>query len=97
MRIAIGSDHAGFELKESLRGFIGDLRHDAMDLGTDSTEPVDYPDFAQAVGLAVQAGQAGRNSMCPNRRQPSSICCKYSPAVIDATYSYSRLHRCSGR
>ena len=60
MRIAIGSDHAGFELKESLRGFIGDLRHDAMDLGTNSTEPVDYPDFAQAVGLAVQAGQADR-------------------------------------
>jgi transaldolase/glucose-6-phosphate isomerase len=60
MRIAIGSDHAGFELKESLRGFITDLRHDAMDLGTTSTEPVDYPDYAQAVGLAVQAGQADR-------------------------------------
>lgn len=36
MRIAIGSDHAGFELKESLKGFFSDLRHDAMDLGTNS-------------------------------------------------------------
>ena len=60
MRIAIGSDHAGFELKESLRGFIGDLRHDAMDLGTNSTEPVDYPDVSAAAGRAVLEGRADR-------------------------------------
>jgi len=60
MRIAIGSDHAGFEMKESVRQLLGEMHHDAVDMGTHSTAPVDYPDYAQAVGRVVQAGQADR-------------------------------------
>ena len=60
MRVAIGADHAGFELKEHLRGFIAAAGHSVLDLGTDSTESVDYPDFAAAVGRAVLAGDADR-------------------------------------
>lgn len=60
MRIAIGSDHAGFELKERVREFLADWHHDTLDLGTHSTDPVDYPDYAQAVGRVVQGGQADR-------------------------------------
>ncbi len=63
MRIAIGSDHAGYELKETVRVFLHDLKHDAMDLGTHSADPVDYPDYAQAVGRAVQGGVAERGIM----------------------------------
>ena len=54
MRVAIGSDHAGFHLKETLKTCLSGLRYSVLDLGTYSTAPVDYPDFAEAVGLAVR-------------------------------------------
>jgi ribose 5-phosphate isomerase B len=60
MRVAIGADHAGYELKEQLKGVIADAGHSVLDLGTDSTESVDYPDFSAAVGRAVLAGRAER-------------------------------------
>ena len=57
-RIAIGSDHAGFELKQHVAKRLVDAGHDIVDLGTDSTEPVDYPVYCSAVGRAVRDGQA---------------------------------------
>jgi ribose 5-phosphate isomerase B len=60
MRTAIGSDHAGFEMKCTLAKHLRDLGHEALDVGTYSTEPVDYPDFAEAVGKAVLDGRADR-------------------------------------
>ena len=60
MRIAIGADHAGFELKETLKQRIADSGHSVIDLGTDSTESVDYPDYSAAVGRAIVAGRADR-------------------------------------
>ena len=52
-RIAIGADHGGFEMKEALKKVLEDLACDYQDVGTHSTDPVDYPDFAEAVALAV--------------------------------------------
>lgn len=60
MRIALGSDHAGFELKERLKGYLQATGHDVIDLGTGSTESVDYPDFGYAVGETVASGRAER-------------------------------------
>ena len=60
MRLAIGADHAGFELKESIAKLLRAEGHDVVDFGTHSTEPVDYPDFADAVGRAVVDGQVER-------------------------------------
>ena len=61
MRIAIGADHAGYELKQVVAAFVARLEHDVIDLGTASpTTPVDYPDFAEAVGLAVREQRADR-------------------------------------
>jgi len=60
MKIALGADHAGFELKECIKAFLANLRHEIIDLGTHSMEPVDYPDFAEAVGLSVRHGKAER-------------------------------------
>jgi ribose 5-phosphate isomerase B len=60
MRIAIGADHAGFALKEELRELLRASGHAVIDLGTDGPAPVDYPDFAAAVGRAVAAGRADR-------------------------------------
>jgi ribose 5-phosphate isomerase B len=60
MKIVIGSDHAGFELKQQLIPVIKELGHEVLDVGTDSTAAVDYPDFAAKVGHAVLDGRAER-------------------------------------
>src|SRR5690606_10621682 len=60
VRIAIGSDHAGFELKEQLRAALAGEGHQVDDLGTHDRSSCDYPDFAQAVGRAVAEGRAER-------------------------------------
>ncbi len=57
MRIAIGSDHAGFALKETLRAWLAEQDHEVLDLGTHSDERVDYPHFGAAVGRAVASGE----------------------------------------
>jgi RpiB/LacA/LacB family sugar-phosphate isomerase len=53
MRVAIASDHAGFLLKGKVAEYLGSLGHIAEDLGTRDTTPVDYPDFAEAVAMAI--------------------------------------------
>jgi len=58
MRIVLGSDHAGFELKQNLMEMVKGLGYETIDVGTNSTAPVDYPDFAAAVGHAVRDGRA---------------------------------------
>src|SRR5947208_4097830 len=60
MRIAIGSDHAGFALKEDLAAYLREQGHQVLDVGTHSTAPVDYPDYAEAVGNAVLDGRVER-------------------------------------
>src|SRR5258706_5828207 len=60
MRTVIGSDHAGFDLKTLLAKVLRGLGDEVTDVGTHSTDPVDYPDFAEAVGKAVLAGRADR-------------------------------------
>ena len=60
MKIVIGSDHAGFELKHQLIPVIQSMGHEVLDVGTDSTAAVDYPDFAAKVGHAVLDGRAER-------------------------------------
>ena len=56
MKIALGADHGGYEMKEDLKRAIADLGHDYQDFGTNSTEAVDYPDFAHLVARAVARG-----------------------------------------
>lgn len=60
MKIAIGGDHAGFELKDELLPLIEAAGHEVLDMGAHSTQPSDYPDFARAVGEAVRNGNADR-------------------------------------
>src|SRR6188768_3991042 len=60
MRVAIGSDHAGFELKEAIKAFLASENREVLDVGTYSKDPVDYPDFAEAVGSAVRDARAER-------------------------------------
>lgn len=60
MKIAVGCDHAGFPLKAQLLPWLHERGHDVTDLGTFSTDPVDYPDYARAVGQAVVQDRAQR-------------------------------------
>lgn len=60
MRIAVGSDHAGFALKEQVRPLLEDAGHEVVDVGTDSEESTDYPLFASQAARLVAAGEAER-------------------------------------
>jgi ribose 5-phosphate isomerase B len=60
MRIAIGSDHAGFFLKQELVTYVKSRTYEVLDMGTNSDKSVDYPDYAAAVAVAVLEGKADR-------------------------------------
>jgi ribose 5-phosphate isomerase B len=60
VRVAVGFDHRGFLIKPDLVALLTELGHTVIDLGTDSTDPVDYPDVASAVGERVRSGDAER-------------------------------------
>src|SRR6188474_1888472 len=91
MRIAIGADHAGFELKRDLAGYLAKCGHEVTDLGTHSTAPVDYPDISEAVAQAVRNGQADRGVVvCGSGAGAAIAACKFPgirAAVCHDTYS----------
>jgi ribose 5-phosphate isomerase B len=60
MKIAIGSDHAGYQYKERIKAVLTEAGHEVADVGTDSPVPVDYPRFIRPVALAVASGQCQR-------------------------------------
>lgn len=60
MKIAVAADHGGFPLKDVVLAVVRAAGHEVLDFGTFSTEAVDYPDFAEKVGRAIQTGQAER-------------------------------------
>jgi ribose 5-phosphate isomerase B len=98
MRIAIGADHAGFPLKAHLVGYLSGQGHDVIDLGTDSTEPVDYPAYCAAVGRAVVSGEAERGVVVGGSGQGEQIAANkvagVRAALVNDLYSarFSRAH-----
>ena len=79
--VAIGSDHGGYELKEQLKGHLRDWGYAVLDMGTDSTAAVDYPDFAEAVANAVARGEAWRGVIIDSAGIGSSIAANKVPGV----------------
>jgi ribose 5-phosphate isomerase B len=75
MRVAIGADHRGFELKSLLIGLLKADGHAITDLGTHSTEPVDYPEYAAAVSRAVVADKADRGIVVCGSGAGAAIAC----------------------
>ena len=73
MLVAIGSDHAGFPLKEHFKALLEVEGHEVLDLGTDSEEPVDYPKFCAAVARAVARGEAERGIVLGGSGQGEQI------------------------
>lgn len=81
MRIAVGSDHAGFPLKEIVRKFLAELKHDVKDVGTYNTDPVDYPDFAEKVAQAVLSGECERAVLICGSGVGASVAANKIPGV----------------
>ncbi len=98
MRIAIGSDHAGLDLKNEILGLISDLGHDCIDFGTDSPESVDYPDFGEKVARSVAEGSVERGILICGTGIGMSIVANKFPGIRAAlcnelfSAKMSRLH-----
>jgi RpiB/LacA/LacB family sugar-phosphate isomerase len=81
MRIAVGSDHAGFELKQEVAGVLRLDGHDVLDLGTHSSDPVDYPDVAEAVALAVRESRVERAVLICGSGVGASVAANKLPGI----------------
>jgi len=81
MRVAIGSDHAGFELKEAAKALLAAEHCEVLDVGTHSSAPVDYADFAEAVGAAVQKHDVERGILMCGSGVGASMAANRMPGV----------------
>jgi RpiB/LacA/LacB family sugar-phosphate isomerase len=81
MRIVFGSDHAGYDMKQKLLSFVSSLGYETLDVGTDSTLPVDYPDYAEAVGEAVLRGEAERGVLICGSGVGASVAANKIPGI----------------
>jgi len=81
MRIVIGADHAGFPLKEEVKSFLSELGHRVLDVGTHSLDPVDYPDYAEAVGLALRKGRGKRGILICGSGVGASVAANKIPGI----------------
>jgi len=91
MKVAVACDHAGFPLKDVVLHAVRTAGHEALDLGTNSTEPVDYPDYAEKLGKAIQSGEAERGILLCGSGIGASIAASKMKGVYSAichdTYS----------
>ena len=87
MRIAIASDHAAVELKSTLADWLRETGHDVLDLGTNGSASVDYPDFGHAVGAALADGRAERGVVLCGSGVGISIAANRNPACRCALVS----------
>lgn len=81
MRVAIGSDHAGYRYKQILADGLRDAGHDVLDLGTDGPQSVDYPDYARAVAEAVARGEVERGILVCGSAVGVSVVANKVPGV----------------
>ena len=79
-KIGIASDHAGYEMKEFLVGYLGAQGYEVLDFGTDSPESVDYPDYAHPLAEAVESGQVGM-SITLNKHQGIRAGLAWTPEI----------------
>ncbi len=82
MKIVVGSDHAGFELKEQVAAFVRELGHEVVDVGTNNgTDAVDYPDYAEAVCKVVMNHQAERGILICGSGVGASVAANKLPGI----------------
>jgi RpiB/LacA/LacB family sugar-phosphate isomerase len=81
MNIAVGSDHAGFEMKSALKQDLEQMGHTIIDIGACNTEPSDYPDFAEALGKEIIEGRAERGVLICGSGLGASIAANKMPGI----------------
>jgi ribose 5-phosphate isomerase B len=81
MRIVVGADHAGFDLKEVLAAYLRHRGHEVVDVGTHSDDPVDYPDYADALSRAILDGRAERGVLVCGSGVGSSVAANKVPGI----------------
>lgn len=93
MKIAIGSDHAGFELKEQVKRYFDDRGILYVDVGTDSPASVDYPEYARKVGELVVSGEAERGIMICGTAVGASVAANKVPGIRAAACTDTYIAR----
>jgi len=81
MRLAVAADHAGFHLKQAVVEYLREAGYQPLDLGTEGPEPVDYPDFARALGQAVLQGKAERGILICGSGVGASVAANKLPGI----------------
>lgn len=82
MRIAVGSDHAGFELKKQIVSYLVEMEGlEVVDVGAFNTDPVDYPDYAEAIGMAILEGRADRGVLICGSGVGASVAANKLPGI----------------
>ncbi len=81
MRIVVGADHAGFDLKEILAAYLRHRGHEVVDIGTNSDDPVDYPDYAEALSRTILDGRAERGVLICGSGVGASVAANKSPGI----------------
>jgi RpiB/LacA/LacB family sugar-phosphate isomerase len=81
MRIVVGADHAGFELKQQIAAYLRQCGHRVIDCGTMNGDPVDYPDFAEALAVSLRSGQADRGVLVCGSGVGASVAANKVPGI----------------
>jgi ribose 5-phosphate isomerase B len=81
MKIAVASDHAGFELKKALAEHIGQAGHEVLDVGAYDTTPSDYPDYAEKLAMAILDGKAERGVLICGSGVGASVAANKVPGI----------------
>ncbi len=81
MRVVLGSDHAGFEMKQKVLAHVRALGHEVLDVGTHDSSPADYPDYAEAVATAIIGNKADRGIMICGSGVGASISINKIPGI----------------
>jgi RpiB/LacA/LacB family sugar-phosphate isomerase len=81
MRVVLGSDHAGFEMKQQILSYVAGLGHEVLDVGTHDPSPTDYPDNAEALALAIISNQADRGILICGSGVGASIAANKVPGI----------------
>jgi ribose 5-phosphate isomerase B len=95
MRVAVGADHAGHLLRRVVIEFLKEQDHEVIDVGTDSAESVDYPDYARAVAMEVASGQAERGVLiCGSGAGVSVAANKFKGVRAATVHDCYTAHQC---
>ena len=81
MRVVLGSDHAGFEMKQQILALVRELGHEVLDVGTDDSSAADYPDYAEALAMAIIGNKADRGIMICGSGVGASIAVNKIPGI----------------